>query len=182
MGKSFQAHLQNLADVFQRFREYGFRLKAKTCVLFRTEVEYLGRTVGRNGMKISKHFLNTMEKWQVPNCSKEVERFCGFDKYHRNFIKGFAEISTPLYRFRRKNKFQMEQEHQDAFEILKSALCGAHVLTIPTQTGRFILDTDVSEFAMGEELLQVQNREERCISYCSFSFTPEQRRYCTTRK
>ena len=62
LGKSFQGHLQNLADVFQRFREYGMRLKAKKCDLFRMEVEYLGRTVGRNGMKISKHFLNTMEK------------------------------------------------------------------------------------------------------------------------
>ena len=34
------------------------------------------------------------------------------------------------------------------------------VLTIPTKTGRFILDTDAAEFANGAELLQVQNREE----------------------
>ena len=133
-------------------------------------------------MKISKHFLNTMEKWQVPNCQKEEERFCGFANYHRNFVKGFAEISTPLYRLRGKNKFQWEQEHQDAFEKLKPALCSALVLTIRSKTGRLILDTDASEFAIGAELLQVQNGEERCISDCSFSLTPEQRRYCTTRK
>ena len=89
------------------------------CDLFRTEVVYLGRTVGRNGMKISKHFLKSMEKWQFPNCSKELERFYGFANYHQNFIKGFAQISTPLSSLTGKNKFQWEQEHQDAFEKLK---------------------------------------------------------------
>ena len=150
--------------------------------LLRTKVEYLDRTEGRNGMKISKHFLNTMGKWQVHNCSKEVERFCGFANYYWNFIKGFAEISTPLYRLTGKKKFQWEPEHQNACEKFRSALCSAPVLDLPTKTGRFILDTDASEFAIGAELLQVQNGEERCISYCSFSLTPEQRRYCTTRK
>ena len=32
LGQNFQDHLQNLADVFQRFREYGIKLKAKKCV------------------------------------------------------------------------------------------------------------------------------------------------------
>ena len=59
-----------------------------------------------------------------------------------------------------KNKFQWEQEHQDAFEKLKSALYSALVLTIPTKTDRFILDTDVSEFTIRDELLQVHNVEE----------------------
>ena len=110
------------------------------------------------------------------------KRFCRFANYHRKFIKAFAEISTPLYRLTGQNKFQWEQEHQDAFEKLKSALCSAPVLTIPTKTDKFILDTGASDFAIGDELLPVQNGEERFISYCSFSLTPEQRRYCTTRK
>ncbi|KAK3098425.1 hypothetical protein FSP39_019321 [Pinctada imbricata] len=182
LGRDFSDHLNNLAEVFLRFRQYGIKLKAKKCDLFRQEVEYLGRTVGCEGMKISKHFLETMEKWSTPKCTKDVERFCGFANYHRNFIKAFAEISVPLYNLTGKNKFCWEQEHQEAFVSLRNAVCSAPVLTIPTKNDRFILDTDSSDFAIGAELLQIQNGEEKCISYCSFSLTPEQRKYCTTRK
>ena len=182
LGRTFQGHLDNLAEVFQRFRQYGIKLKARKCDLFQQEVEYLGRTVGRDGMKVSKSFVDTMEKWSLPECTKDVERFCGFANYHRSFIKDFAKISAPLYGLTGKNKFHWESEHQEAFEKLKSALCSAPVLTIPTQDGRFILDTDASDFSIGAELLQVIDGKEHCISYCSFSLTPEQKRYCTTRK
>lgn len=182
LGDDFEGHLDNLAQVFQRFREYGIKLKAKKCDLFQTEVEYLGRVVGRNGLELSKGSIETMRNWQPPRCTKDVERFCGFANYHRNFIKDFAELSVPLYALTGKNKFDWGQEQQDAFEKLKTALCSAPVLSIPTPEGKFILDTDASDFAIGAELLQIQDGEERCISYCSFSLTPEQRRYCTTRK
>lgn len=36
--------------------------------------------------------------------------------------------------------------------------------------------------AIGAELVQLQDGKERVIVYRSYSLTPEQRRYCTTRK
>ncbi|KAK3105395.1 hypothetical protein FSP39_024200 [Pinctada imbricata] len=182
LGRDFNDHIKNLAEVFTRLRQYGIKLKAKKCDLFRQEVEYLGRTVGRDGMKVSQSFIDTMAKWTVPTSTKEVERFCGFANYHRSFIKDFANISAPLYGLTGKNKFCWEEQHQDAFDKLKNALMRAPVLSIPNQEGTFILDTDASDFAIGAELSQIQDGEERCICYASFSLTPEQRRYCTTRK
>ena len=182
LGKSFDDHVENLAEVFDRCRQYGIKLKTKKCDLFRQEVEYLGRTVGRDGMRVSQSFIDTMDKWKPPTSTKEVERFCGYANYHRNFIKDFAGIAAPLYGLTGKNKFHWEEEHQCAFEQLKSALSSAPVLTIPTKDGYFILDTDASDIAIGAELIQIQDGEERSISFCSFSLTPEQRKYCTTKK
>ena len=182
LGKTFDDHVENLAEVFDRCRQYGIKLKAKKCYLFRQEVEYLGRTVGRDGMRVSQSFIDTMDKWKPPTSTKEVERFCGYANYHRNFIKDFAGIAAPLYGLTGKNKFHWEEEHQCAFEQLKSALSSAPVLTIPTKDGYFILDTDASDIAIGAELIQIQDGEERSISFCSFSLTPEQRKYCTTKK
>ena len=45
-----------------------------------------------------------------------------------------------------------------------------------------ILATDASDTAIGAELIQVQNGEERVIAYSHFALTPYQRKYCTTRK
>ena len=58
----------------------------------------------------------------------------------------------------------------------------APVLTIPTKIDKYILDCDASDYAIGAELIQVQNGEERTIAFASFALDPEQRRYCTTRK
>ena len=45
-----------------------------------------------------------------------------------------------------------------------------------------ILDTDASDHAIGAELIQVQNGEERVIAYGSYALTAKQRKYCVTRK
>lgn len=46
----------------------------------------------------------------------------------------------------------------------------------------FILDTNASDFAIGAELIQVQEDEERAIAFGSLSLTLERQRYCTTGK
>ena len=46
----------------------------------------------------------------------------------------------------------------------------------------FILDTNALDTTIGVKLLQLQEREEKVISYGSFTLNPAQRNYCTTRK
>ena len=45
MGKSFQEHLNNLKEVFDRLRVTGLRLKPQKCHLVKPEVKYLGYVV-----------------------------------------------------------------------------------------------------------------------------------------
>ena len=56
------------------------------------------------------------------------------------------------------------------------------VLAPPLPEGRFIIDTDASDFAMGAVLQQEQNGTIRVISYASKTFDAAERLYCTTRK
>lgn len=45
-----------------------------------------------------------------------------------------------------------------------------------------MLDTDASAEAIGAELCQVQERQERTIAYGSLTLSAEQRKYCNTHK
>ena len=56
------------------------------------------------------------------------------------------------------------------------------LLALPNSHDKFILDTDASNFAIGAELIQVQNGSERTVAYASFALDSEQKNYCTTRK
>ncbi len=112
-----------------------------------------------------------------------MESFLGFINYHREHLQGFAEAAAPLYNLTgKKNKFQWEAEHQIAFDNLKSTMVRPPVLGYPKANDLFILDTDASDIAIGAELIQIQDGQERVISYGSRILTPAQRKYCTTRK
>ena len=56
------------------------------------------------------------------------------------------------------------------------------MLAPPVQEGRYIIDTDASNYAMGAVLQQEQDGVVRVIAYASKIFNSAQRQYCTTRK
>ena len=56
------------------------------------------------------------------------------------------------------------------------------VLACPSNDGDFVLDTDASNYVAGAVLSQIQNGEERVVSYFSKSFTKTERNYCVTRR
>ncbi len=63
-----------------------------------------------------------------------------------------------------KATFEWTDTHQEAFEALQQALVCAPVLAYPTPHDMFILDIDASNSAIGAELLQIQDGEERVVS------------------
>ena len=182
LGKTIEEHIQNFTQVFQRFRQYQLKLKPRKCELFQTKVEFLGRTISPDGVSIGDGYQETMAAWPKPTCTKDVERFCGYANYHRMFIPDYARLAAPLYAVTGKQAFKWSKEQNEAFEHLKMALMKPPVLALPQQDEMFILDTDASNIAIAAELCQVQDDQERVITYGSFSLTSEQRRYCTTRK
>ena len=69
-----------------------------------------------------------------------------------------------------------------AFSVLRASLIHAPILSFPTETGQYILDTDASNFGLGGVLSQIQDDVERIVAYCSRALRPSQRHYCTTKR
>ena len=89
-GKSFENHLDNLRTIFQRFREYGLKLKPSKCALFQRRVEFLGRIVDGDRLEMSESDVKVVREWPEPVTGKELERFMGLANYHRGFVPDFA--------------------------------------------------------------------------------------------
>ena len=58
----------------------------------------------------------------------------------------------------------------------------APILVPPRDEGRYVLDTDASDHALGAVLQQEQDGRLCVIGYASRTLTPAERRYCITRK
>lgn len=156
MGKSFKDHWNNLQIVFDRFRQYGLKLKATKCLLFQKEVEFLGRKVNKTGLAIGDQYIEAVKNWKTPAKTKEIGKFLGFANYHRTFIKSYAKMASPFNWLTGKKPYMWGQEQQDAFSNLKLALTTTPVLALPNSKDLFILDTDASDFAIGAELIYQQ--------------------------
>ena len=97
LGSKFKEHLFHIREVLLRFRKHHLKLKPKKCILFQRKVDFLGRIVSEGGIELTETDIKTVLDRQAPQNTREVEQFLGLVNYHRNFIKGFAEIAVPLY-------------------------------------------------------------------------------------
>ena len=70
---------------------------------------------------------------------------------------------------RKGRKFLWGEEQQIAFEEIKNRLIKLPVLHLPDSKGRFHLYSDISKFAMGSALYQIQNGKLKLIAYASKS-------------
>ena len=184
LATSWESAIVNLRAVLRRFQQHNLKLKPSKCHLFQKELEFLGHLVSAEGVAVKPAHLKTMINWPLPTTKKGLESFLGFANYHRDHIPKFAEISDSLYKYaaRHNGHIQLPPELVTVFEKLKQLLIDAPVLSYPDPNHPFILDMDASDFAIGGYLSQYIDGKEKVISYSSFTLTPAQRKYCTTRK
>ena len=91
-------------------------------------------------------------------------------------------MALPLQALTGKRTYQWGEEQEKAFDELRKAMVRAPVLGLPNATDPFIMDTDASDRSVGGRIDSDTGGEERAIVYGSLTLTPEQQKYCTTRK
>ena len=147
------------------------------------EVKYLGHIISKAGIRTDPDKIESIHKWNLPNCKKELQEFLGLCNYYRTFKKDFATIAEPLYAMLRKGcDLGWTDEKIAGFTRLKTALMSPPVLKLPCPDGKYILDTDASHNSIGAVLSQIKEGKEHVIAYASKNLTKSQRLYCITRK
>ena len=49
--KTSDKNSENLRTVFRRLRQFGVKLKAKKCILFKPKIKYLGKIISKKGYR-----------------------------------------------------------------------------------------------------------------------------------
>ena len=96
------------------------------------KILYLGHVLTGHSTSPDPKKLQSVEEWPIPESVTQVRIFLGFANYFRRFIKHYADIAKPLDAITGKGaRFSWNDERQQAFEDLKSALICAPVLPSP---------------------------------------------------
>ena len=83
-----------------------------------------------------------------------MQQFLGLANYYNEFIRGFAEIASPLSDLLSpKAEWIWGEKQEQAFELLKEKLCNPPVLRLPDFTREFHIEPDALDNAVGAVLL-----------------------------
>ncbi|MEE4247031.1 MAG: reverse transcriptase domain-containing protein [Kangiellaceae bacterium] len=185
-GKTFEDTFNHLGLILGKLEAAGMKIKPEKTQLFRKQVTFLGHEVCEHGIRTSPDKIQKVQEWPQPKNITELRGFLGLAGYYRRFINKFAQISEPLNNLTRKDiKFEWTPACQKAFETLKEKLTSSPLLSYPRfdkDAGKFILDVDASDQAVGGNLLQLQDGKETVIAYASQAMNEHQKNYCTTMK
>ena len=149
-SESLSDHLRHLQRVIVRLMDVGLKLKPAKCHFARSELEYLGHTITREGVKTNSRLVAAVSEFPTPRNVREVRQFLGLSSFYRRFIPNFAKIATPLHQLTHKDvAFAWTQDCKEAFDTLKLKLTTAPVLAYPRFDSDFILETDASILGLG---------------------------------
>ena len=190
-SKTLEDHIKHLETVFKLLAEAGLKLKLKKCEFFKTEINYLGHIVTRNGVMPNSAKIEAITNYPEPTNAKELSSFLGLAGYYRKFIRAFAEKAHPLTQLTRKNeKWNWGDEQRDAFRCIKDCLVSKPILGYPDFSRAFTIYTDASGYGIGAVLAQMQrpphsseeNDREVVIAYSSKHLNDREAKWSTTEK
>ena len=185
-SKTKEEHLQTLDLVLKRFSFHGLELSLKKSNFIKKEVEYLGFTVSRDGLKTAPKTLKPMLNIELPTNLTEARRLCSLFSFYRRFIKNYASIAEPLVNLTRghgtakgtSTKVTPTRECAEALEKLKESLRKDVCLKYPNFSKPFIVTSDGSLSGLGAHLAQLDDKgHQRPLAFASRALHGSERNY-----
>ena len=143
---SFDQHLLDLKQVFDRLRAAVLKLKPKKCHLFQEELVCLGHVVSADGIKPDPQKTRAIREMRIPDDAKELHSMMGLLGYYRNYVANFAAVARPLLELLHQDKkFCWTCEANESFNFLKNAIGEDPILSHPNFEHPFVVQTDASD-------------------------------------
>jgi hypothetical protein len=104
--------------------------------------------------------------------------------YYKNFIKGYAQITTPMEKLLKKEaKFQWNEDCQKGLDTLKQKLVTTLILIFLDWDKEFHVHVDASSIALGAVLSQPREGDiDHPIVFASRKFSIVEKNYTTTER
>ena len=76
-SKTFDQHLDHVAEVMTDLQEAGFSLNLKKCDFFKNKVDYLGHVVRPGKLAVAQKKIKAIEELRLPDTQTHIKSFLG---------------------------------------------------------------------------------------------------------
>jgi hypothetical protein len=182
-GSSMAEHDENLRRVLDRLVKYNATIRRDKCVIGAAEVDFNGHRVSGSGIKPLVSNVAAILNIPVPVDAKQLMRFICTASYYMKFIPGFEDLCEPLRRLLKADvEWNWSPACQTSFDELKQRISQPPVLAHFNPVAPIFITCDASAFALGAQLSQYQEGEERPIAFASRTLSPAERNYSASER
>jgi hypothetical protein len=136
--------------MLDKCRQCQIALNLKKCIFFSSFGVLLGNIVCKHGLLVDPSKISIIVDLPSPTLVRQLRTTLGHTGYYRNFIKGYAQITTPMEKqLNNDSKFQWTKECQQSFDTLKQKMVTAPILFFPYWGKEFNVHVDGSSIALG---------------------------------
>ena len=169
---SKETHIAKLEDLLKALLKNGLKISPRKCQLFKPELQYMGNVTFTKDKKVCvkplRSRIEAIQKLILPTTPKGCRSLTGMVNFLSMFCPELQKLLKPIYDLtRRGRQFVWGKEQQEAYEEIKQRIIKAHVLHMPNHERRFHLYSDMSMFAVGSALYQIQNGKPKLTAYSS---------------
>ncbi|XP_059626515.1 uncharacterized protein LOC132269364 [Cornus florida] len=171
---------------FERMRQHKLKMNPLKCAFGVSVGNFLGFLVHQKGIEVDQNKAKAIIEAKPLATKKELQRFLGQVGYLRTFIAndaGKTHVFSPLLKLKGVEDFKWTEQHQQAFEGLKSYLANPPVMMPPIKKRPLKLYLSTADESIRTHL--TQNNEwgkEQAIYYLSRVLTPVEYRYTSIKK
>ena len=178
ISKNWENHVKAIERLLKKCISIGLVLDPTKSQIGKDECIFLGETITKTGRKPSTKHIDAIQQYPVPKTRKELKRFNGICVFEQKFIKNASVILKPLHQLASpKNDFIWTDEHQNAFETIKTELVKSTGIHHRDPDKQLVLTTDASLEAAGGILSQINAAGDyEPLGYFSRTFTDSERR------
>ncbi len=171
MSKAKEEHRRITCEVLKVLQKNKLFLKAEKCEFETLETEYLGVIISEGSICMDPVKIQGIVEWPIPTKKQQLQSFLGFTNFYHQFIKGYSKIIKPMTQLMGNDPWKWGVAQQDTFDQLKRQLVEDMVLAIPMERGKFCMEVDTSEGAIGAVLSQEQDGKWCPVAFLSKSLT-----------
>jgi hypothetical protein len=186
-------HASDFEHLFALTREWfqvaltkSWKFKFSKTKLFVPRLDFLGRTVDKQGMHADDRHVHALLATPRPATKSKLRSFLGMTAWHRKFIQDYASIAAPLTAATTDSapkQVQWSPPMAHAYTTLMDRIKSLPTLGHPDLRRPFVIETDASNSHMGAVLLQPDSHgRDFPVAYWSQAIPATARNWSTRRK
>jgi hypothetical protein len=148
-------HIECLRIMLDKCRQSQIALNLKKCIFFSNIRVLLGHIVCKQGLLVDPSKISIIVDLPPPTLVKQLRTALGHNGYYKKFIKGYAQITTPMEKLLKKYcQFHWTKEREQCFDTLKQKMVTVPILVLLDWSKEFHVNVDASSIALGFVLAQ----------------------------